>query len=130
MTSIAERAITLTRQRRPFVHATVVRAQEPTSARPGDAAVIIDDGTIEGFVGGLCAEGSVRAAALETLRDGRTLLLRVLPDGSAGFPETPGAQVVVNPCLSGGAIEIFLRPVLPAPVVRVVGGTPIADAVA
>ena len=120
MTDIAERARTLTLQRRPFVHATVVRAQEPTSARAGDAAVILDDGSIEGFVGGQCAESSVRSAALGTLRDGRTLLLRVLPDSSAGFPETPGALVVVNSCHSGGAIEIFLRPVLPAPVVGLI----------
>jgi xanthine dehydrogenase accessory factor len=120
----------LTEQRRPFVHATVVRAQEPTSAHPGDAAVILDDGSIEGFVGGVCAESSIRAAALDTLRDGRTLLLRVLPDHSADFPETPGAMVVVNPCLSGGAVEIFLRPVLPRPVLRLVGTAPIAEAVA
>lgn len=130
MSSIAERARTLTAQRRPFVHATVVRAQEPTSARAGDAAVILADGSIEGFVGGQCAESSVRSAALDTLRNGDSVLLRVLPDGSAGFPETPGAQVVVNPCLSGGALEIFLRPVLPAPVIRVVGETPIGAAVA
>jgi xanthine dehydrogenase accessory factor len=130
MTDIAERARTLTQQRRPFVHATVVRAQEPTSARAGDAAVILDDGSIEGFVGGQCAENSVRSAALDTLRDGQTLLLRVLPDSSAEFPETPGALVVVNPCHSGGAIEIFLRPVLPAPVLRLVGNTPIGEAVA
>jgi xanthine dehydrogenase accessory factor len=129
MSTIAERVSTLERQRTPFVHATVVRAQEPTSARPGDAAVILGDGSIEGFVGGVCAESSVRAAALDTLRDGRTLLLRVLPDSSAEFPDTPGALVVVNPCLSGGAVEIFLRPVLPAPVVRVVGSTPISEAV-
>ncbi|HET6533213.1 MAG TPA: XdhC family protein [Actinoplanes sp.] len=130
MSTIADRAQRLAEQRRPFVHATVVRAQEPTSARPGDAAVILSDGSIEGFVGGQCAESSVRVAALDTLRNGTSLLLRVLPDGAADFPEAPGAQVVVNPCLSGGAIEIFLRPVLPAPVVRVAGGTPIADAVA
>jgi xanthine dehydrogenase accessory factor len=130
MTDIGERAVTLEREGRPFVHATVVRAQEPTSARAGDAAVILEDGSIEGFVGGQCAESSVRMAALETLRDGRTLLLRVLPDGSAEFPEAPGAQVVVNPCLSGGAIEIFLRPVLPAPVMRIAGHTPIGNAVA
>jgi xanthine dehydrogenase accessory factor len=130
MSTVADRARTLTEQRRPFVHATVVRAQEPTSARPGDAAVILPDGSIEGFVGGQCAETSVRTAALDTLRNGASLLLRVLPDGAADFPETPGAQVVVNPCLSGGAIEIFLRPVLPAPVIRVAGETPISDAVA
>ncbi|MEU8613785.1 XdhC family protein [Actinoplanes sp. NPDC048791] len=130
MTDIDGRARALTLQRRPFVHATVVRAQEPTSARAGDAAVILDDGSIEGFVGGQCAESSVRSAALGTLRDGRALLLRVLPDSSADFPETPGALVVVNPCHSGGAIEIFLRPVLPAPVLRLVGDTPIGEAVA
>ena len=114
----------------PFVRATVVRAQEPTSARPGDSAIISADGSIEGFVGGVCAESSVRLAALDTLRDGNTLLLRVLPDHDSDFPETPGARVVVNPCHSGGALEIFLQPVLPRPVLRLVGDTPISRAVA
>ena len=127
---IADRARELTLSRKPFVHATVVRAQEPTSARTGDDAVILPDGSIEGFVGGQCAESSVRAAALDTLRDGQSLLLRVPPEGVADFPESPGALVVVNPCHSGGALEIFLRPVLPAPVLRLVGGTPISRAVA
>ncbi|KAB1928649.1 carbon monoxide dehydrogenase accessory protein [Micromonospora noduli] len=130
MTTIAERARELTDNREPFVHATVVRAQDPTSARPGDAAVIRSDGSIEGFVGGVCAESSVRAAALDALREGTALLLRVLPEGAALFPDTPGARVVVNPCHSGGAIEVFLRPMLPAPAVRVVGDTPISAAVA
>jgi xanthine dehydrogenase accessory factor len=55
-------------------------------------------------------------------------LLRVLPDGDVHFPEAPGACVVVNPCLSGGSLEIFLTPQLPAPLIRVYGATPIADA--
>jgi xanthine dehydrogenase accessory factor len=38
--------------------------------------------------------------------------------------------VVVNPCLSGGSLEIFLTPQLPAPLIRVYGATPIADALA
>ncbi|MFI6244320.1 XdhC family protein [Micromonospora sp. NPDC050795] len=130
MTTIAERARELTDTREPFVHATVVRAQDPTSARPGDDAVIRSDGSIEGFMGGVCAESSVRAAALDALRDGTALLLRVLPEGATPFPETPGARVVVNPCHSGGAIEVFLRPMLPAPALRVVGDTPISAAVA
>ena len=130
MTTIAGRTRDLTASRAPFVHATVVRAQDPTSARPGDDAVILPDGTIEGFVGGVCAENSVRAAALDTLRDGKALLLRVLPDGTPAFPDTPGARVVVNPCHSGGALEIFLRPVLPVPVLGLVGDTPISAAVA
>ncbi|MFE2616726.1 XdhC family protein [Micromonospora chalcea] len=130
MTTIARRTQDLTASRAPFVHATVVRAQDPTSARPGDDAVILPDGTIEGFVGGVCAENSVRAAALDALRDGSALLLRVLPDGAPAFPDAPGARVVVNPCHSGGALEIFLRPVLPVPVLGLVGDTPISAAVA
>jgi xanthine dehydrogenase accessory factor len=130
MSHLSERITELVAQRRPFVHATVVRAQEPTSARPGDAAIILEDGSVEGFVGGQCAEGSVRAAALGVLEDGETLLLRVLPTDSTPFPESPGAQVVVNPCQSGGALEIFLKPMLPPPLLRVLGATPITDAVA
>ena len=83
------------------------------SARPGDRAIILADGSIEGFVGGHCAAGSVRTAALGALGSGESLLLRVLPDGDDAFPESPGASVVVNPCLSGGALEIYLEPLLP-----------------
>ena len=92
--------------------------------------MVLADGSIEGFIGGVCAEGSVRSAALAALADGRSVLLRVMPDGAAGFPDVPGAAVVTNPCLSGGALEIILRPEIPAPLVGVVGTTPISEAIA
>ena len=123
---IAARMAELAGRHVPFVHATVVRAQQPTSAHAGDDAIVLADGSIEGFVGGQCAESRCARRRWTPCATGAALLLRVLPDGADAFPETPGALVVVNPCLSGGALEIFLRPVLPAPVVRVVGGTPIA----
>lgn len=126
--TLSERAAQLRRARTPFVHATVVRAQQPTSAHPGDEAILLADGTIEGFVGGHCAQNSVRKAALGALQQGQSVLLRVLPDGDVHFPEAPGACVVVNPCLSGGALEIFLAPEVPAPMVQIFGGTPVADA--
>jgi xanthine dehydrogenase accessory factor len=128
--TISERARELLAARTPFVHATVVRAQPPTSAYPGDEAILLADGTIEGFVGGQCAQNSVRNAALGALQAGESVLLRVLPDGDVHFPEAPGACVVVNPCLSGGSLEIFLTPQLPAPLIRIYGATPIADALA
>ncbi|MEU8247723.1 XdhC family protein [Nonomuraea sp. NPDC048916] len=116
----------LVADRVPFVHAVVVRAQLPTAVSPGDDAIILPDGSIEGFVGGQCAESSVRTAALGALQDGRTVLLRVLPSDEQDFPDSPGARVVVNPCLSGGALEIFLQPLLPPPVLWVSGDSPIA----
>src|SRR6201988_1773856 len=126
--TISERAKQLLAARTPFVHATVVRAQPPTSSYPGDEAILLADGTIEGFVGGQCAQNSVRKAALGALQAGESVLLRVLPDGDVHFPEAPRACVVVNPCLSGGSLEIFLTPQLPAPLIQVYGDTPIADA--
>ncbi|HWL41476.1 MAG TPA: XdhC family protein [Ilumatobacter sp.] len=127
---IEARISALTAARVPFVRATVVRAQFPTSAAPGDTAIVLGDGSMDGFVGGQCAETSVRIAAGDVLAAGEALLLRVLPDDANEFPDTPGARTVVNPCLSGGAVEIFLEPLLPAPLVTIVGTSPIAEALA
>ena len=129
-TTISARADELRTSGVPFVQATVVRAQEPSSARPGDRAIILADGSMEGFVGGHCAAGSVRTAALGALGTGESLLLRVLPDGNDAFPESPGASIVVNPCLSGGALEIYLEPLLPPAVLHVTGTSPTAEALA
>ncbi len=128
--SLSDRIDELSRSRVPFVRATVVRAQEPSSAHPGDRAIVLADGSIEGFVGGHCAAGSVRTAALAALDSGDGVLLRVLPDTGEAFPETPGASIVVNPCLSGGAMEIYLEPMLPSPVLHLVGASPTAEALA
>lgn len=126
---VAARTVELSEARVPFVHATVVRAQHPTSAHAGDTALVHPDGRIEGFVGGVCAESSLRLHALEALRSGEPLLLRVAP-GAPGTTREEGAVTVANPCLSGGTLEIFLEPRSPAPRVVVVGDTPIARALA
>ncbi len=126
---LSRRAGELRTARTPFVVATVVRAQRPTSVHAGDAALVLGDGTIEGFVGGACAEQSVRLHALRALETGEGLLLRILP-GDDDAPAVEGAVSVQNPCLSGGSLEIFLEPMLPSPRVLVVGDTPIAHAVA
>jgi len=139
--AVWRRAEELASQGQGFVTATVVRVVHPTSVQPGNVALVLDDGTIEGFVGGVCAEHSVRAYSLIALRDGEPVLLRILPDADVEVDEDAdpaataqeigredGAVTVQNPCLSGGAIELFLEPSLPAPRVLVVGDTPIAQA--
>jgi xanthine dehydrogenase accessory factor len=124
------RAVELREAGVPFVEATVVRCASPTSARPGDRAVVLGDGTIEGFVGGACADSTVRLQALRCMETGEAVLLRILPGEEDGPSDEEGAVVVSNPCLSGGALELFLEPRLPPPQVAVTGESPVARALA
>jgi xanthine dehydrogenase accessory factor len=126
---VAERSAALVAAGIPHVRATVVRAEHPTSVHAGDAAVVHADGRIEGFVGGTCAESSVQVHARAALSSGEPLLLRILPGVEATTTEH-GAVTVSNPCLSGGAVEIFLEPLAPPARLLVVGDTPVAQSLA
>jgi xanthine dehydrogenase accessory factor len=126
---LATRAATLDADRVRYVQATVVRAGRPASVQPGATALVLSDGTIEGFVGGHCAEPSVRLHALRALETGEPLLLRIEP-GDGDSAASDGAITVHNPCISGGALEIFLEPHVPKPRLHVLGDTPIAHALA
>ena len=123
--ALSRRAQELSEQSVPFATATVVRVERPTSAKPGNTALVLQDGTIEGFVGGDCAEQSVREYALRAIESGESVLLRVVPFGGE---EERGVVTVQNPCLSGGMIEVFVEPVVPAPRVLVEGDMPISHA--
>jgi xanthine dehydrogenase accessory factor len=128
--ALARRAEELAAQGAAYVTATVVRAGRPTSARAGDVALVTSDGKIQGFVGGICAEHSVRLFAWSAMESGDPMLLRILPapvDDDGKPKKEDGAVTVLNTCLSGGAIEVFLEPTLPTPRVNVVGSKPIAN---
>ena len=87
--------------------------------------MVLPDGTIEGFVGGDCAEATVRAQALAVLDRGESVVLRISPTEE---DPVPGKLMAHNPCLSGGTLEIFLEPQQPPPLVAVFGESPIARA--
>ena len=125
--TVTDTAAELTRTREAFVQATVVRAQKPTSAHAGDTALVRADGRIDGFVGGTCAEASVREYGLMTLSTRQPLLLRIVAGEAKPRSDEEGAVTVANPCLSGGSVEIFLEPRVPAPRLLVVGDSPIAE---
>jgi xanthine dehydrogenase accessory factor len=124
---LLSRASALRARREPFVVATVVRAQRPTSAKAGDSALILSDGTVDGFVGGTCATSTVLAQGLRSLASGESTLLHITPDPSSRATEE-GSVTVANPCLSGGALDVFLEPMLPPPLVHVLGDAPVARA--
>jgi len=117
-------------EREPYASATVVHVQRPTSARPGDSAIVYADGRIEGFVGGVCAESTVRIHALRAIASGEPVLLRILPGEGDWTQDEEGIVTVQNSCLSGGALQIFVQPHLPALRLTVFGSAPVARAVA
>jgi xanthine dehydrogenase accessory factor len=113
-----------------FATAMVVAVQRPTSARPGARGIVHPDGTIEGWVGGSCAQPVVVREALRSLQDGQPRLLRLSKDAPAEGRRGDGVVELVMTCHSGGTLEIYVEPHLPAPALWVAGTTPIASAVA
>ncbi len=128
--SIFSRAADLEEAGRPFVVATVVAVARPTSARPGATGIVHPDGTIEGWVGGSCAQPVVVREALHALADGLPRLLRLSKDAPAEGRRADGIVELVMTCHSGGTLEIYVEPHLPAPLLWIAGTTPIAGALA
>jgi len=108
----------------------VVAVQRPTSARPGARGVIHPDGSIEGWVGGSCAQPIVIREALRSLADGQPRLLRLSRTPPSDSRRGDGIIEYVMACHSGGTLEIYVEPQLPSAVLWVVGTTPIACALA
>ena len=98
--------------RTPYALATVVETTGSTSAHPGDKALLDGAGSVlEGWVGGGCAESTVRHAALECLHDGTPRVVELdLEDEALG---------VGMPC--GGTMRVFVEPVLPPPSLWILG---------
>ncbi len=146
-----------------FAVATVVRVDPPTSASPGDKALVTADGELFGWIGGSCSEGLVRREALVAIGDGQPRLVKIAPESHphpdpahAGNPATlttmtppegegkglaplpygegqgrgwrhqPGVVSHQSTCPSAGALDVFIDPQLPRPLLLVVGGTPAA----
>jgi xanthine dehydrogenase accessory factor len=124
-----ELAHTLTRKGEAFVTATVVRAEKPTSGKPGDKAIITRDGVMHGWIGGSCAQPSVIREARKALLEDKSRLIRLSPDPSAQTPRD-GLLDLPMTCFSGGTIEIYIEPHHPRPRLMIIGNLPVAQALA
>jgi xanthine dehydrogenase accessory factor len=109
-----------------FVLMTVVRAVAPTSAKPGDKAILTERGEWLGWIGGSCAEPSARRAAKRAFADGQSRLLHLTNDEA--HLARPGVELAAMSCYSGGSLEIYVEPHLPQPSLVVFGRSPAAEA--
>lgn len=114
----------------PYALVSVTKALAPASARPGDKAVVTVDGTMQGWVGGGCAQPAVLRTVRQALQDGRARMIRIAPteDGAASAERELGEVLEFGmSCHSGGTLELFVDPVLPRPRLVVIGASPVAQ---
>ncbi len=125
---LLQMAADLAQREEPFVLAVVVRRQPASSSQAGDMALITAAGVFHGWLGGSCTQPTVIREAKRALAEGQPRLVALAPD-----PETvqrPGVTAFPMTCNSGGTVEIYLEPVLPAPRLVVFGVSPTARALA
>jgi xanthine dehydrogenase accessory factor len=123
-------AAELQRSGEAFALATVVRCEAPTSAKPGAKALIREDGRVQGWVGGACAEPVVAREALQAMRDGRPRLIGLYGEGGRIPGRTEGMLEYGMTCHSGGTLEIYVEPYLPKPHLVLIGHGPVVETLA
>lgn len=116
-----EKLFELSKTEKPFAVATVVHIQGSSSAKPGSKAIIdTDERLLYGWVGGGCAESTVRYEAAQSIKDGNTRMISIdMTDEVLG---------VGMPC--GGTMQVYIEPILPKPKLVIIGHGKIAETIA
>jgi xanthine dehydrogenase accessory factor len=109
----------------PFVLATVVRVERPSSGKPGYKAIVRPNRELIGWLGGSCAESVLISESLRALRDGEPRLMRLTPIAGQRAAEEGIVEYVME-CASGGTMDIYLEPQMPQPQLVVIGDSPVA----
>jgi xanthine dehydrogenase accessory factor len=111
-----------------FAIVTVVRREPPSSAHVGDVALVTEHGEYHGWTGGGCTRSSVLLEAMRAISDGKPRLLSLSPEPEGG--RRPGVVFLPMTCESGGTVEIYVEPVLPAARLLIFGSSPAARVLA
>jgi xanthine dehydrogenase accessory factor len=98
---------------------TVTKSEGSTPRHVGSKMLVYPDGKFIGTVGGGELENRVIKAALQTMKDSQTQTLEYnMADPSRG-----------DPGVCGGQVEVFVEPILPPPLLVVIGAGHVGKAV-
>src|SRR5512137_1823267 len=120
MNSIYQALASLESTHKPAALCTVVKTSGSTPRHSTSKMLVFPDGHILGTVGGGELENRVVNEALASLQDGN-------PRNLTYSMSDPGRG---DPGLCGGQVEVFVEPILPSPMLVVVGGGHVGKAVA
>ena len=119
-------ANTLEKQKEAFAMAFVVNRKVPSSGKPGDKALIMEDGSMEGWIGGGCTQGIIIKEAQAAIRDGKARLVHISPNGDK--ENEKGVVSYRMTCHSGGKVAVYIEPILPKPHILIMGRSHVAMA--
>ena len=112
MASIYKCIVELEEKNEVAVLCTIVRSQGSTPRRASSKMLVYPDGRTVGTVGGGEIEHRVTSEALAALETGHPMYLEYnMADPSRG-----------DPGVCGGRVEVYVEPILPKPVLVVIGG--------
>jgi len=117
----------LSRRGEPFALATVVWRRAPSSAQPGNQAIVTAAGKVRGWLSGACADSVVIREARKALESGEPQLVLLGSPEELAARADDGISLVPMQCQSEGAIELFVQPVLPKPHLVMIGRTPMVS---
>jgi xanthine dehydrogenase accessory factor len=109
----------------PFAVAIVVSYEPPVSGKPGDKAIIQPDGSIWGWVGGGCVQPLIIREAVKAIEEKTPRIVRISPSAAPGGE--PGTVTYAMSCHGGGALVVYVEPVLPKLRVLIFGNSPVAQ---
>ena len=107
-----------------LVLATVIQSISPTSANPGDKALVSANSIVEGWIGGGCAQPAVIEAADKALSKNEPMVIRIAPEGE--WQTLDGVTEFTSKCLSGGTLVIFIEPLSKPLTLSILGHSPVA----
>src|SRR5437763_13503950 len=105
----------LSRRGEPFALATVVWRRAPSSAQPGNQAIVTAAGKVRGWLSGACADSVVIREARKALETGEPQLVLLGSPEELGARANDGISLVHMQCQSEGAMELFVQPVRQKP---------------
>ena len=124
-----QRSAELSEEDVPFAIATVINTIAPTSAKPMSKAIILSDGTMEGWIGGGCSINTVINEGKNCIETGKSTILRLSPDMPILDFSSDRKEIQLT-CESGGTLEFHIEPILPMTKLIIFGNTPTTYAIA
>jgi xanthine dehydrogenase accessory factor len=109
----------------PFAVAIVVKYQPPVSGKPGDKAIIQPDGKVWGWIGGGCVQPLVIREALQAIKEGSPRIVHIAPS-TESEPEIGSVNYTMS-CHGGGALDVYIEPVLAKSRILIFGRSPAAQ---